>query len=256
MSVIIPTYNEEAILHSLLSSLRALRPDEVIVADGNSSDRTAAIATPLAKVVLSERGRGTQLNAGARASSGSILLFLHADTRLAPGSLQAIRECMQDAEIAGGNFDVRFEGTDWTATVFTHVNRWRRKMGVFYGDSGIFCRRDVFERLGGYRPWPLLEDYEFARRLRRAGKLAMLNEPIFVSDRRWRNSSLFAALWTWFWIQGLYLAGVHPEQLAKWYRDIRPVDSPNSPLAQIADTGLENVPLATDKAVENRSTEC
>jgi len=125
---------------------------------------------------------------------------------------------MDDQDIIGGNFDVRFEGDDWAASAFTHVNRWRRKLGVFYGDSGIFCRRQVFEKLGGYRPWPLLEDYDFARRLQRAGRLAMLDEPIWVSNRRWRHSGLFRTLWIWFWIQVLYCAGVRPERLAAWYQ--------------------------------------
>ena len=101
------------------------------------------------------------------------------------------------------------------------VNRARRRFGVFYGDSGIFCRRDVFEEFGGYKPYPILEDYEFARRMWKAGKLALLNEPIYVSDRRWRNSSLLRTLWSWFWVQALYLCGVSPERLARMYRNIR-----------------------------------
>jgi rSAM/selenodomain-associated transferase 2 len=225
ISVIIPTYNEEEAIGGLLDNLRKLRPDEIIVADGNSTDHTAQIAGLSAKVVVSERGRGIQMNTGARASSGTVLLFLHADVRLGPGSLRAICERMDNLAIVGGNFNVQFEGADWAATAFTQVNRWRRKIGIFYGDSGIFCRRRVFERLGGYRPWPLLEDYDFARRLRRAGKLALLDEPIRVSDRRWRNRGLFPTLWSWFCIQALYFAGVRPERLAAWYEDIRSVPS-------------------------------
>ena len=93
--------------------------------------------------------------------------------------------------------------------------------GILYGDSGIFCRRSVFKELGGYQAFPVLEDYEFARRLWKRGRLAFLDEPIHVSDRRWRQSSVLGTLWNWFWIQGLYLIGVTPERLARMYRDVR-----------------------------------
>jgi rSAM/selenodomain-associated transferase 2 len=226
ISIVIPAFNEEGTIGALLANLAELKPEEIIVADGNSTDRTAEIAAQYAKVVISPRGRGIQINAGARESSGSVLLFLHADVRLGPGSLEAIRESLSDPRVVGGNFDVRYQGHDWAAAAFTCVNRWRRRAGVFYGDSGIFCKRHAFEALGGYRPWPILEDYDFARRLRRAGKLALLNDPIYVSDRRWRNSGLLPTLWSWFWVQSLYLAGVRPECLAKMYRNVRSIDSP------------------------------
>jgi rSAM/selenodomain-associated transferase 2 len=226
ISVIIPTYNEDQSIGALLDNLRDLAAEEIIVVDGHSTDRTVEIAGRAAKVILSERSRGIQMNAGANASSGSVLLFLHADVRLSPGGLQAIKKSMDDRDIVGGNFNLRFEGEDWAAAAFTQVNRWRRKLGVFYGDSGIFCRRDIFESLGEFRPWPLLEDYDFARRLRLAGKLALLEEPIWVSNRRWRNRGLLRTLWSWFWIQTLYFGGVSPERLATKYRHVRLVESP------------------------------
>jgi hypothetical protein len=128
---------------------------------------------------------------------------------------------MQDPKVIGGSFDIRYEGGDRTAAIFTRMNRWRRRCGIFYGDSGIFCRRSAFDALGGYRPWPILEDYEFARRICKAGQVALLDEPIFVSARRWRNSGLLPTLWSWFWVQGLYYAGVSPHRLARMYRHVR-----------------------------------
>ncbi|MGH9351383.1 MAG: TIGR04283 family arsenosugar biosynthesis glycosyltransferase [Terriglobia bacterium] len=226
ISVIVPAYNEEDTIGALLENLRQLKPEEIIVADGNSTDRTAEIAVQSARVVTSARGRGIQMNAGARESSGDVLLFLHADVRLHPSGLEKIRESLRDPSIVGGDFDVRYQGGDWMAAIFTSVNRWRRRAGIFYGDSGIFCRRSVFEALGGYRPWPVLEDYDFVRRLRKAGKLVLLNEPVWVSDRRWRNLGLFRTVWSWFWIQTLFFAGVRPERLAMLYRDTRSGDSP------------------------------
>ena len=110
---------------------------------------------------------------------------------------------------------------DFAAAVFTRINRWRRRFGIFYGDSGIFCRRVLFEELGGFKPFPVLEDYDFARRMARRGKVALLPAPIFVSGRRWKHSSVPRTLWSWVLIQGLYWLGVSPEKLGKLYRAIR-----------------------------------
>lgn len=229
LSIVIPTFNEERAIGGLLENLQRLGPDEVVVADGQSNDRTAAIAAGHARVVATPRGRALQMNAGACATSGEILLFLHADVRLGLGALEAVRHALRDPRVAGGNFDIRYDGGDWAARAFTRINRWRRHFGVFYGDSGIFSRREVFEALGGFRPWPILEDYDFARRLRGCGKLALLDEPIWVSDRRWRSTGLLPTMWSWFWVQGLYLAGVSPHRLARLYPAIRHSQSSGIP---------------------------
>lgn len=221
ISIVIPAYNEEAVIGRLLSALGQLKPNEIIVVDGQSTDRTVEIAAREARVLTQPACRALQMNAGAQASCGEVLLFLHADVRLGPGALEAVRQSMQNAAVIGGNFDIRYEGRTVAARAFTQINRWRRRLGIFYGDSGIFCRRSAFDLLGGYKPWPILEDYDFARRLRKTGSLALLDEPIWVSDRRWRESGLLRTLWSWVWIQGLYLAGVAPERLAKSYRPVR-----------------------------------
>lgn len=221
VSVVIPTYNEAGSIGRTLAHVRALGPAEIVVADGGSTDGTAEIASRLAVVAHAPRNRGEQLNAGAAHAKGTVLLFLHADVRLDPQALDSLSRALEDPAVVGGNFNIQYEGGDFAARVFSAVNRVRRRCGVFYGDSGIFCRRDIFEELGGFRPFPVLEDYEFARRLRRRGSLALLERPIHVSDRRWRRSSLLKTLWNWFWIQGLYLIGVSPHRLARAYRDVR-----------------------------------
>ena len=221
ISVIIPTLNEESTVAALLESLIDAGADEVLVADGGSVDRTVDIASRHSRIIHSDAGRSIQMNTAARYASGDVLLFVHADALLGATALQRVRQVMADPATVGGNFDIRYAGKDWAAAAFTSINRWRRRCGVFYGDSGIFCRRAVFDSLGGFAGWPIMEDYEFARRLRRAGKLAYLEEPIWVSDRRWRKNGLLPTLASWFIIQSLYCAGVPPKHLARLYRHIR-----------------------------------
>jgi len=221
LSIIVATYNEERLIGPLLEQLSSHQAGELIVADGGSLDRTVEIAEAFASVVKAPTGRALQFNCAARQAHGDVLLFLHADVRLGRPALMRLCEAMQDPSITGGNFNVSFDGNDLTAALFTRINGWRRRFGVFYGDSGIFVRRSFFEATGGFRPWPILEDYEFGRRLWRAGAVALLDEPIHVSDRRWKNGGLVRTMWAWFWVQGLFLAGVSPNRLARLYQVVR-----------------------------------
>jgi len=220
VSIIILTLNEQSTIEGLLRHLAELQPHEIIIADGGSTDRTRELAAPYATVIQTAAGRGTQLNAGAARATGDILWFLHADVRVGPAVLRQITGALQSPEIAGGNLDIVYEGGR-EAPILTSINRTRRRFGIFYGDSGIFCRREIFQQLGGYPPWPLLEDYAFARRLAKRYRLALLDEPIHVSPRRWQKAGLLHTLWFWFWIQALFIAGVSPHRLASWYRHIR-----------------------------------
>jgi rSAM/selenodomain-associated transferase 2 len=221
LSIVIPVFNEETTIGPLLDRLAAFEDVQLIVVDGGSTDRTLELVAGKARIVQSAAGRAVQMNAGANIATGSALLFLHADVRTCSCFLDNIRRALDDPAIVGGNFDIRYEGGDWVAEIFTRVNRWRRRWGIIYGDSGIFCRRTVFDQLAGYRAWPIMEDYDFARRLSKAGKFALLDEPIWVSDLRWRKAGLLRTLWSWFLIQGLYSLGVQPHRLAAIYRAVR-----------------------------------
>jgi rSAM/selenodomain-associated transferase 2 len=223
VAIVVPVLNEGAAIADLLEHLAALRADEIIVADGNSTDDTVARARRggRARVLsLAVSNRGDQMNAGASAALSDILLFLHADTRPGLDAIAALRTAMADPSVVGGNFDIRYDGGA-VSEAFSRVNRLRRRCGIFYGDSGIFCRRAVFESLGGFRSWPIMEDYEFARRLMKRGRLALLDYPIAVSDRRWRNGGLVSTLSAWVLIQALFMLGVRPERLARLYHVVR-----------------------------------
>lgn len=223
VSIIVPVLNEATTISSFLEMANALGAHEVIVSDGGSSDLTRDIAKAAgARVVMSVPGRGPQMNLGAEAANGEILLFLHSDVRLNPGALLIVSNSMEDPGKKGGIFNVYFDGENWIARTFNRIYRWRRYLGIFYGDAGIFVRREVFREMGGFKPYPIMEDYEFGRRLFGwGGRMAMLTEPIFVSDRRWRKAGLRRTLYVWFIIQTAYSLGYPAERLGRIYRQIR-----------------------------------
>jgi rSAM/selenodomain-associated transferase 2 len=222
VSVIVPALNEAPVIGKLLESLQGQHPHEVIVCDGGSQDRTPeVVCAARCRLVIAPQGRATQMNAGARISSGNVLLFLHADVQLEAGALDELRAAVGDTTVLGGNFDICFGGEDWVARTFNRIYRARLPFGIFYGDSGIWVRREIFFSTGGYRDYPIMEDYELARRLFLMGKLAHLRSRIFVSPRRWKNGGLLHALMVWVLIQGGYSLGMHPKRLAWMYRQVR-----------------------------------
>ena len=221
LSVIIPTLSEEAAIRGAVRSAFAAGAHEVVVSDGGSRDRTVELATAAgARVVTGSPGRGPQLNAGVEHAGGDALLFLHADARLASGSGAAVLEALAEPGTAGGNFHVRFGDTLHSRFLasFYHVIR---QLTICYGDSAIFCRRDAFERVGGFPPYPIMEDITFVRRLRRLGRFAYLDGPVHASPRRWERGGIAQAWASWTVIQSLYELRVPPARLGALYRHIR-----------------------------------
>ena len=221
ISVIIPTLNEESCLAETLSSVRKLRPHEILVADGGSTDRTVEIASAAAEVLHSAKGRGVQQQTAASKASGDVLWFLHADTLPGPGALAAILDYLQNEKNAGGNFSLSFDGGSKSAGQLTLIYPWLRFLGLCYGDSGIFVRKSVYVQAGGFRPFPLFEDVDLVRRIRRIGRFRTLGERLTTSSRRFegRNFTLMFAEWTG--LQVLYWAGVSPHALARLYKPVR-----------------------------------
>jgi rSAM/selenodomain-associated transferase 2 len=231
ISAIIPTWCEEASIARAVASAARIA-DEVIVVDARSPDGTVACATAAgARVLTSQKGRGAQLCLGASAARGEVLLFLHADAELSSGAREAMLEALADPAVIGGNFRLRFVPRSPAARLFAWANHVRRVyLNLYYGDSGVFVRRAVYDALGGFKSLPLLEDYEFVRRLERYGKTTYLRIDIRVSARRFEAAPARTLL-TWAIVQGLYSLGVAPDRLVRWYRDVRTAVSTHSSTA-------------------------
>ena len=219
ISVIIPTLNEADYLPRTLSSLREVENVEVIVVDGGSKDGTTEIAERKGyRVLRSPPGRALQMNAGARAASGSILLFLHADTRLPPGFDSAVLAVLQEPDVVGGAFRLRIDAPGMPFRLIEQAVQIRsHRLQMPYGDQGIFVVKETFDELGGFAALPIMDDFEFVRRLRRRGRIRIAPLRVTTSGRRWQELGPWRTTWiNQKVILGYYL-GVSPERLAVWY---------------------------------------
>jgi rSAM/selenodomain-associated transferase 2/rSAM/selenodomain-associated transferase 1 len=220
ISVVIPALDEAARIGALVDALLREPDVDVVVADGGSGDGTAAAAVAAgARVVAGPRGRAPQLNAGAAAAGGEVLLFLHADTSLPAGWARAVRDALRDQRIGGGAFSFATDSPRRELRLIERAANWRgRRLGVVFGDQAIFARREVFAALGGFPDQALMEDYELVRRLRRRHRFVVLAEPAVTSARRWEARGPWRTSLRNVAITAAYLAGVAPRRLAAWYR--------------------------------------
>jgi rSAM/selenodomain-associated transferase 2 len=216
LSVVVPALNEAAGIGACLAALAPLRArgHEVIVADGGSADGTARIAAPLADRVLeAPRGRAAQMNAGAAASTGQALLFLHADTRLPTDADRHIREAL--ASHAWGRFDVSIDSDDPRLAVIAYfINRRSRLTGIATGDQAIFVRRDAFP---GFAPIALMEDVAFSRQMKRVSPPACLAARVVTSARRWERHGVARTVLLMWRLRYDYWRGADPDELARRY---------------------------------------
>jgi rSAM/selenodomain-associated transferase 2 len=221
LSIVVPVLDEAANLARLLPDLALRCPEaEVILVDGGSADATADVARrhPAVRWLPTERGRARQMNAGARAARGDVLLFLHADSVLPDGAASAIARALADPGVVGGRFDVRFSSPRWPFRVIAALMNLRSWLsGIATGDQGIFVRRAAFEALGGYPDIPLMEDIEFTRRLKRLGPIARLRVRITTSSRKWEREGIVRTILLMWTLRFLYFCGVDPARLHGWY---------------------------------------
>lgn len=217
LSVVIPTLNAEPHLGDCLERMKAA--DEILVVDGGSSDGTVALAEKAgARLVVAPKGRGSQLRAGGKAARGDWILFLHADTLLGRGWRAAVAAHARAHPDLAGCFRFRLADKAWQARAIERGVAARVELlGLPYGDQGLLVPRALYKKVGGYRPLPLMEDVDLARRIGRR-RLRTIDEAAVTSPERWRSEGWFRRSARNLLCLGLYFAHVPPERIARLYR--------------------------------------
>lgn len=221
VSVIIPCLNEEGYLDKTLEYVHNLPGNfEIIVVDGGSTDETLKIAERFesVKATVSEKGRANQMNHGAKMATGEILLFLHADTFLPATAYKAITDHLEKHNHIGGSFLLKLDSNHLIFQFYTWCSKLSYEFFT-YGDHGIFMKKDVFERIGGYKSIPFMEDVEIQKRLRRAGKFRKLNTAVTTSARRFKRVGTIKQMIMNVLLVGLFKVGVSPIRLKKLYKN-------------------------------------
>lgn len=224
-SIIMPVLNEEAALEQQLCQLARVSASvdcELLLVDGGSVDRTAAIARRFGQLVFAPRGRASQMNRGAAAASGEIYLFLHADTLLPEDAFEVIEQACSSSQVVGGAFRLRFDSAKLAYRLVAFStnlrSRWR---GIFTGDQAYFVRAESFRAVGGFPEIALMEDLEIITRLRQVGRVVLLPRSVTTSARRHQRVGLARSVLFMWYLRTLYKCGVSPEQLQRKYVDIR-----------------------------------
>ncbi|WP_322816307.1 TIGR04283 family arsenosugar biosynthesis glycosyltransferase [Chloroflexus sp.] len=219
ISVIIPALNEAAQITTCIQAVRQIDPTvEVIVTDGGSEDDTPRLARAAgAKVINAPRGRGLQLNAGAALAGGDLLVFLHADTRLPANAFTLLQAMFADPQVQIAKFCLSFDDPDWLLALAARL-MWFDSLLTSYGDQCMVLRRNLFEALGGFPDWPLLEDVELFRRARAVTRVHVVPAQVVTSARRFRANGIVRQLLHDFWLWLQYLVGVSPYEIARQYR--------------------------------------
>jgi rSAM/selenodomain-associated transferase 2 len=224
-SIIMPVLNEEASLETYLRLLAlpcAHYECELLIVDGGSTDATVSIAERYGRVIQSPKGRAKQMNVGAEAAHGDILLFLHADTQLPDNAFDAIECALKSPQVVGGAFRLGFDCTTWPYRLVAWSTNLRSRLStIFTGDQAYFIRAECFHTVGGYPDLALMEDLEIIKRLRSIGKVVLLSQHITTSARRHEKLGLLRSVTFMWYMRTLYRFGVSPAQLQRMYLDIR-----------------------------------
>ncbi|MBD1902926.1 MULTISPECIES: TIGR04283 family arsenosugar biosynthesis glycosyltransferase [Cyanophyceae] len=221
ISIIIPVLNEAAdTIRSTLASVQNVENVEVIVVDGGSQNETVALVQSWGvKVLFSTAGRACQMNAGATAATGDILLFLHADTSLPLGFEKLVPLTLAQSGTVAGAFELKINSPMRSLRLVERMVNWRsRFFSLPYGDQAIFLKASLFHDIGGFPNLPIMEDCELICRLKRLGRISIAPAPVMTSARRWQKLGVLkTTLINQIVILGYFL-GVSPSQLVKFYR--------------------------------------
>jgi len=224
-SVVLPVWNEATVVNGTIDSVSSISGGddcEIIVVDGSPGGETIkTIQRKGVRTLVAGKGRARQMNAGAAAARGEILIFLHADTTLPANAFRAIWTALEKEDFVGGAFDLSI-GSDRVAfRIIERAASFRSRITrTPYGDQAIFVRRGYFDTIGGFREIPLMEDVDLMRRIRRqGGRIRILPHRVQTSPRRWEKEGvLLCTLRNWS-IRILYLLGVSPERLVRFYEE-------------------------------------
>lgn len=221
LSIVVPVLDEARGIAAMLDALQPYRRrgHEIIVVDGGSRDDTVTLARSRCdRLVVAPRGRARQMNVGAQAASGDVLVFLHADTRLPEGADAFIADGLSVPGAIWGRFDVRIEGRSrWFPVIATLMNLRSRWSGMATGDQAIFVRRDVFDAMGGYPDIALMEDLALSRALLRRAPPVCLSDRVVTSGRRWERHGIARTILLMWRLRFAWWLGANPERLARRY---------------------------------------
>ena len=222
LSIIVPVLDEAASIEVRLAALTGLRRAgcEVIVVDGDSSDDTCETAAPLCDLLIrSERGRAVQMNAGAARARTDLLLFLHADTALPNGALDAIEAATRGAALAWGRFDVMLDSPRRTLKLVAAMMNLRSRLsGIATGDQALFMTRATFQQVNGFAPIALMEDVDLSKRLKRLARPHCLHLKVTTSARRWESRGVWRTIFLMWRLRLAFFFGASPDVLARRYR--------------------------------------
>mgnify|MGYP006414446619 FL=1 len=223
VSIIVPTLNEAQVLNETLTQIRQLCPHELVVSDGGSDDNTLEIAEKFTEhIVKGSAGRALQMNAGTRIATGDIFLFLHADSRIEPNSYEKMLHSLKSSEKIGGAFSFCIDSDKWSLRLITRLANLRSKyLGMAYGDQAFFVKNSTFQQMDGFTEFPICEDIDFFKRLRKLGPVILLKEKAFTSPRRWMQEGIWFTTLRNILIATLFELGFPPRILTKWYQAIR-----------------------------------